>query len=71
MDIFDFLRSTIHELLGTPVEDIRPESTPEELHMDPFDVEELMLDVENRFDVYLPESDFDTLEDLAKLVAAA
>lgn len=71
MEIFDFLRSAIHELLGTPVEDIRPESTPEELNMDPFDVEELMLDVENRFDVYIPETGFDTLEDLAKLVAAA
>ncbi|MCR5808672.1 MAG: hypothetical protein K6G56_03830 [Clostridiales bacterium] len=71
MDIFEFLRSAVHSLVGIPEEEIRPESTKDELKLDSFDVEELVLDVENEYDVLIPEAKFDTLEDLAHLVAAA
>ncbi|MBO4849253.1 MAG: hypothetical protein J5586_08900 [Clostridia bacterium] len=72
MDIFNFLRKAIHDLVGTPEEDIRPESTPDELNLDLFDVEELVLDVENEYDVYLPDdTHFDTVGELAQKVAAA
>lgn len=71
MDIFEFLRKTVHKLVGVPEESIRPESTKEELHLDRFDVEELMIDVENEYDVFLPEDDFDTLGELESMVRAA
>ena len=72
MDIFEFLRRAVHSLVGIPEEEIRPESTKDELKLDSFDVEELVLDVENEYDILLPdEAKFDTLEDLAHLVAAA
>lgn len=71
MDIFEYLKRIVHDLAGTPIEDIHPESTKEELKLDPFDVEELKLDVEKEFDVLIPEDDFNTLEDLVKMVDAA
>lgn len=71
MDIFDFLRKTVHELVGVPEEEIRPESTPSELMLDSFDVEELVIDVESKYDVFLSEPKFETLSDLVELVAAA
>ncbi|MBO6060569.1 MAG: acyl carrier protein [Clostridia bacterium] len=72
MDIFAYLRKAVHELVGIPEEDITPESTPRDLRLDSFDVEELVLDVEREFDVFLPEeAKFETLEELAQLVVAA
>ena len=71
MDVYAFLRRAVHELVGIPEEDITPESTAEELKLDSFDVEELLIDVENEFDVFLPEHEFSTLGELAQLVAAA
>jgi acyl carrier protein len=71
MEVFEYLRRTIHDLVGVPEEDIHPESTPGELNLDSFDVEELVLDVEEQYDIYLPEPSFETLDDLAKLVTAA
>ena len=71
MDVFDTLRSVIHEIAGTPVEKIVPESSLTELVEDPFDREELLLDIENRFDVLIPETDVATVSDIAKLVIAA
>ncbi len=71
MDIFDYLRKAVNRLVGVPEEEIRPESTPKELNLDLFDMQELVLDAEKEFDVILPESEFDTLEGLAKRIQAA
>ena len=72
MDIFDFLRDTIHKLTGTPVEEIKPESKVKELNLDLFDMEELKLDVENQYDVFIPEeTQFETVEEIADVVTAA
>lgn len=72
MEILDYLRSVIHELSGTPVEEIKPESRIKELNLDLFDMEELRLDVENEYDMYLPDEDnFDTVGELAKRISAA
>lgn len=71
MDILEMLRSAIHELAGTPVDSIAPDTDISEILSDPFDREELILDIENRFDVLIPESSVKTVGDLAKLVAAA
>ena len=37
MDIFDYLRKAVNRLVGVPVEEISPESTLDELKLDPFD----------------------------------
>ena len=71
MEIFDFLRKTAHELGGVPETEIRPESTTKELNLDMFDREELVLDVEEKYDIFLNDPKFDTLDDLAKLVDVA
>ena len=72
MDIFDFLRRTIHDLVGTPVEKIEPESSMKELNLDLFDVEELLLNVEKEFDVYIPEeTQFKTVGELEEIIHAA
>ena len=72
MDIFDFLRNAINKLTGTPIEEIKPESKVKELNLDLFDREELVLDVENEYDVCLPEkAEFETVEELAEIVSAA
>ncbi|MBR3382413.1 MAG: acyl carrier protein [Clostridia bacterium] len=71
MAVFEFLRKAVHELVGVPEEEIRPESTKEELKLDSFDVEELVIDVEKEYDIYLTDTDFDTLGELARLVMAA
>ena len=60
MGIFEFLRKTVHELVGVPEEQIRPESTAKELNLDMFDKAELVIDPE-----------FETLDDLAKIIDAA
>ena len=72
MEVLDYLRSAIHRLSGTPVEEIKPESKIDELNLDLFDVEELRLDVEKEYDMYLPdETSFDTVEELAEKIHAA
>ena len=71
MGIFDFLRKTAHELGGVPEDEIRPESTTKELNLDMFDREELVLDAEEQYDVFLNDPKFETLDDLAKLIDIA
>ena len=71
MDILEMLRSAIHELAGTPVDSIAPDTDISEILSDPFDREELILDVEKLFDVLIPESDVHTVGDLMRLATVA
>ncbi len=71
MGIFEFLRKTVHELVGVPEEQIRPESTAKELNLDMFDKAELVIDAEEQYDVFLNDPEFETLDDLAKIIDAA
>lgn len=71
MGIFEFLRKTVHELVGGPEEQIRPESTAKELNLDMFDKAELVIDAEEQYDVFLNDPEFETLDDLAKIIDAA
>lgn len=71
MDIFAKICSYIHELVGIPVDDIKPESTPAQLHMDSLDVQDLVLELENEYDVIINESDCSTINELIDRVIAA
>lgn len=71
MGVFEFLRKTAHDLGGVPEDRISPDSTTKDLNLDMFDREELVLDVEQQYDVFLNDPDFETLGELAKLVDVA
>ena len=71
MDIFARIRAFIHELVGVPVEQITPESTPAQLHMDRFDVEDLVLELEDEYDVLINDDSCSTLNDIVEQVKAA
>ena len=71
MDIFARIRSFVHELVGVPVDDIKPESTPAELNMDRFDVTDLVLELEDEYDVIINDGSCNTLNDIVEQVKAA
>ena len=71
MDIFAKVCSFIHELIGIPVEDIKPESTPQQLHMDPMDVQDLVLELEDEYDVLINDGCCSTINELIDQVKAA
>ena len=71
MDILGTIRGIIDQLAGRSVEQVAPETDISEIFSDPFDREELILDVENTFNVLIPENDVHTVGDLARLVAVA
>lgn len=71
MEIPEAIRSIINELAGTEIESIAPDTDISEILSDPFDREELILDVENMFDVLIPESDVHTVGDLMRLAVVA
>ncbi len=71
MDIFARVCAFVHELVGVPVEEITPESTPAQLHMDMFDVEDLVLELEDEYDVLISDGSCSTLNDLIEQVRAA
>lgn len=71
MDIFARVCSYIHELVGVPVEQITPESTPQQLNMDPMDMQDLVLELEDEYDVLINNDCCATLNELIEQVIAA
>lgn len=71
MDIFEKVRTFIHDLVGVPLEDISLESTPQQLNMDMFDVEELVLELEDEYGVIIDNCSCSTINDLVEQVMAA
>lgn len=70
-NIFARICSFIHELVGIPVDSITPESTPAQLHMDSLDMQELVLELEDEYDVIINEGNCATINELADQVRAA
>ncbi len=71
MDVLEVICGVIHELVGVPRDLISSESRLDELHLDSMDVEELVLEIEETFDVLIPDEKIDTVEQLVQLVSAA
>ena len=71
MDVFEKVCAFIHDLVGVPVEEIHPESTPQQLNMDMFDMEDLVLELEDEYDVLLDDGSCATINDLVRRVMAA
>lgn len=55
MEEFARLREMVHEITGVPEELITPESTADQLHLDSLDMTELVMSVEEEFDVLIED----------------
>ncbi|MEN6470439.1 MAG: phosphopantetheine-binding protein [Clostridiaceae bacterium] len=65
MDSFERVRAIIHETTGIPEELITPESTAAQLNIDSLDMTELLLNVEEEFDVIIErEEDISSVKDI-------
>lgn len=65
MNEFARLREMVHDISGVPKELITPESTADQLRLDQLDITELVLCVEEEFDVLIEDdSSIHTMGDL-------
>jgi acyl carrier protein len=65
MDSFERVRAIIHETTGIPVDLITPESTAAQLNIGTLDMTELLLNVEEEFDVIIDEeNDISSVRDI-------
>ncbi|MCE5236610.1 MAG: phosphopantetheine-binding protein [Eubacteriales bacterium] len=65
MDSFERVRAIIRETTGIPEELITPESTAAQLNIDSLDMTELLLNVEEEFDVIIErEEDISSVKDI-------
>ncbi len=72
MKEFARLREMVHDISGVPQELITPESTADQLKLDLLDMAELMLSVEEEFDVLIEDdAAIQTMGDLAQLLQIA
>ncbi|NCB30939.1 MAG: acyl carrier protein [Clostridia bacterium] len=55
MEEFARLREMVHDISGVPEELITPESTTAQLRLDSLDITELVLSVEEEFDVLIED----------------
>lgn len=71
MQTFETVRRLLQEVKAMPDAAITPESTPEQLQMDALDVAELIMAVEEEFDILIADEDaVKTLRDLVTRVKA-
>ena len=72
MEGFARLREMVHDISGVPQELITPESTADQLNLDLLDMAELMLSVEEEFDVLIEDDTaIQTMGDLVQLLQIA
>ncbi|MEA4970593.1 MAG: phosphopantetheine-binding protein [Candidatus Pelethousia sp.] len=72
MKEFARLREMVHDISGVPQELITPESTADQLKLDLLDMAELMLSVEEEFDVLIEDdAAIQTMGDLVQLLQIA
>lgn len=71
MQTFNRIREIIREIGGMSEQEIRGESRLEQLHLDSLDMAEMIMNVEEEFDVLVEdESKLRTVNDLVSLVHA-
>lgn len=70
MAIFDDVRDVVVEQLSVPAENVKMESNIiEDLGADSLDVVELVMALEEKFDVEIPDSDAEKLKTIADVVS--
>ncbi|MBR0026823.1 MAG: acyl carrier protein [Clostridia bacterium] len=71
MQVYNRIREIIREVAGLSEQEIRNESRLEQLHLDSLDMAEVIMDVEEEFDVLVEdENEIHTVNDLVMLVNA-
>ena len=71
MQVYNRIREIIREVAGLSEQEIRNESRLEQLHLDSLDMAEVIMDVEEEFDVLVEdEAEIHTVNDLVMLVNA-
>lgn len=72
MKEFARLREMVHDISGVPEELITPESTADQLRLDSLDITELVMCVEEEFDVLIEDdSAIQTMGDLIQCLRIA
>ena len=72
MDIYSIIKRIIHDTAGTPLDSINRFSTPNDLRFDPLDITEIVMAVEEEFNIVICDDDcFRTVEDLIELASAS
>lgn len=69
MSVFDSVKEVIVEILDVPPEDIKDESKlVEDLEADSLDIVEMVMQLEDKFGLQIPESAFDDLKTVKDVV---
>lgn len=72
MDIFERVKEVISGVIDIPVDVITPSSTPNDMSMSTLDITELMLALEDEFDIIIDNDEsFSTVDELVNLVSSA
>lgn len=72
MDIFERVKEVIRGVIDIPVDVITPASTPNDMSMSTLDITELMLALEDEFDIIIDNDEsFSTVDELVNLVSSA
>ena len=74
MNAFSDVKQIIHDTLGIPLEEIETDRTLEELHFCSLDIMEIVMVLEEKFDIAINDEDEEkirTVGDLVEIVSAA
>ncbi len=66
--IFEKVRAIIAEQLGVDEEDVTPETTFEELNADSLDIVELIMALEEEFDIEIPDEEAEKIQTVGAAV---
>lgn len=68
MNIFEKVKSIVAEQLGVDAADITPETTFDDLNADSLDVVELIMALEEEFDIEIPDEDAEKIKTVGDAV---
>lgn len=72
MEIYERVKAIIRGVLDIPADTITPASTPNDMNMSSLDITELMLALEDEFDIIIDnDENFSTVDDLVAIVSSA
>ncbi|MCD8151091.1 MAG: acyl carrier protein [Clostridiales bacterium] len=67
--MFEEIREVIAEQLEFDPDDIKPESTWEELKIDSLDIVDMMFTLESQYDIELPEDEMENVRTVGEMAA--
>ena len=74
MNAYSDVKQVIHDTLGIPLEEIETDRTLNELHLCSLDITELVMALEDKFDIIIKDEEegkLRTVGDLVEIVSAA